>query len=68
VLNERKGSRRAAAIEELFAGDPIMYEPTNVVIGRIAISEVAGSSWSSSCRLLRLCPMASPSDITASAS
>ena len=42
VFNERIASKRAAAIDELFVAEPVMYEPTNVVSGRAAISEVAG--------------------------
>jgi hypothetical protein len=42
VFNERNASKRAAAIDELFVAEPVMYEPTNVVSGRAAISEVAG--------------------------
>jgi len=42
VFNERDAAKRAAALDELFVPDPIMYEPTGVVRGRIAISSVAG--------------------------
>ncbi|OHV15515.1 hypothetical protein BK022_18460 [Methylorubrum extorquens] len=41
VFNERDVDRRAAALNELFVAEPIMYEPTNVVQGRAAISAVA---------------------------
>lgn len=43
VFNERNADRRAAALNELFVAEPIMYEPTNVVQGRAAISAVAGN-------------------------
>ncbi|WP_082767057.1 nuclear transport factor 2 family protein [Bosea sp. PAMC 26642] len=42
VFNERNAGRRAAAIDELFSADPVMYEPDNVVRGQAAISAVAG--------------------------
>jgi hypothetical protein len=42
VFNERKARKRAIAIDELFVAEPVMYEPTNVVSGRAATSEVAG--------------------------
>ena len=42
VFNERDASKRAAAIEELFVAEPIMYEPDGVVTGRAAIADVAG--------------------------
>lgn len=42
VFNERDAARRAAAIDELYVEDPVMYEPDGVVQGRVAISEVAG--------------------------
>ena len=42
VFNERDAERRAAALEELFGAEPVMYEPTNVVTRCAAISEVAG--------------------------
>jgi len=42
VFNERDATKRGAALDELFVADPIMYEPTAVVRGRAAISEVAG--------------------------
>ena len=43
VFNERDADRRAAAIDELFVAEPVMYEPDKVVIGRAAIAAVAGS-------------------------
>jgi hypothetical protein len=43
VFNERDDARREAAIAELFVAEPVMYEPTNVVTGRAAISAVAGT-------------------------
>ncbi|TDH63133.1 nuclear transport factor 2 family protein [Dankookia rubra] len=42
VFNERDPARRAAAMEDLYVADPVMYEPTAVVTGRAAIAEVAG--------------------------
>jgi hypothetical protein len=42
VFNERDAARRDAAIAEVFAADPVMYEPTGVVQGRSNISDVAG--------------------------
>lgn len=42
VFSERDAGRRAAALEELFVEEPVMYEPDNVVTGRAAIGEVAG--------------------------
>ena len=43
VFNERDAQKRAAALEDLFVAEPTMYEPTNIVTGRAAISAVAGS-------------------------
>jgi hypothetical protein len=43
VFNERDAARRAAAIDELFVAEPVMYEPDKVVVGRAAIGAVAGS-------------------------
>jgi len=42
VFNERNAHKRAQAIDELFVADPVMYEPADVVEGRVAISRVAG--------------------------
>lgn len=42
VFNERDAGKRAAALADLFVDEPVMYEPTNVVRGRQAISAVAG--------------------------
>jgi hypothetical protein len=42
VFNERDDEGRARAIDALFAADPVMYEPDNIVEGRAAISAVAG--------------------------
>lgn len=42
VFNERDDGKRAAAIDELFVADPVMYEPDHVVKGRAAIAAVAG--------------------------
>lgn len=43
VFNERDAQKRIAAVQELFADTPTMYEPTGIVTGRAAISEVAGA-------------------------
>ncbi|MET7248141.1 nuclear transport factor 2 family protein [Methylobacterium sp. EM32] len=43
VFNERDADKREAALAELFADEPVMYEPTHVVRGRDAISTVAGN-------------------------
>ncbi|PSJ43108.1 nuclear transport factor 2 family protein [Allosphingosinicella deserti] len=43
VFNERDAARRAEAIAELYAADPVMYEPDAVIRGRDAISDVAGA-------------------------
>jgi len=42
VFNERDPDKRATAVDELFAVEPVMFEPDAVVSGRAAISEVAG--------------------------
>jgi hypothetical protein len=42
VFNERDATKRAEALNELYVADPVMYEPTAIVKGRNAISEVAG--------------------------
>lgn len=42
VFNERDDARRSAAVAELFAADPVMFEPTNIVRGQGAIADVAG--------------------------
>src|SRR5687767_8985625 len=42
VFNERDAARRAHAVAELYTDDAVMYEPTNVVVGRSAIADVAG--------------------------
>ena len=42
VFNERDAARRATALAELYVAEPVMYEPTGIVAGRAAISEVAG--------------------------
>ena len=42
VFNERDPAKRAAALDELYVAEPVMYEPTNVVRGRAAIADVAG--------------------------
>nr|WP_314580840.1 DUF1254 domain-containing protein [uncultured Pseudomonas sp.] len=43
VFNERDDIKRNAAVHELFSPEPTMYEPTGTVIGRSAISDVAGA-------------------------
>ncbi|WP_298961921.1 nuclear transport factor 2 family protein [uncultured Methylobacterium sp.] len=43
IFNERDAGRRAAALEELYVAEPVMFEPTSVVEGRSAISMVAGN-------------------------
>jgi hypothetical protein len=43
VFNERDAARRSAAMAEIFVDDPVMYEPSKVVNGREAISEIAGA-------------------------
>lgn len=43
VFNERDPEKRAAAMDELFVAEPIMFEPGGVVHGRAAIAEVAGA-------------------------
>ncbi|AWB22276.1 nuclear transport factor 2 family protein [Methylobacterium currus] len=43
VFNERDPGKRAAALDELFVAEPVMFEPTNVVAGRSAIAAVAGT-------------------------
>ncbi|EWY36114.1 hypothetical protein N825_29605 [Skermanella stibiiresistens SB22] len=42
VFNERDAEKRAAALNDLFVAEPILYEPANIVTGRAAISAVAG--------------------------
>jgi hypothetical protein len=43
VFNERDADRRSVALDELYVAEPVMFEPTNVVEGRSAISAVAGN-------------------------
>lgn len=43
VFNQRDAGRRAEAIAELYAADPVMYEPDAVIRGRDGISDVAGT-------------------------
>ena len=43
VFSEREGVRRRAAVSELFVSEPTMYEPTGIVTGQAAISDVAGA-------------------------
>ncbi|QAY75850.1 nuclear transport factor 2 family protein [Sphingosinicella sp. BN140058] len=43
VFNERDPARRAAAIAELYAEEPVMYEPDAIIHGRAAIADVAGA-------------------------
>ena len=42
VFNERDATKRERAVSELFVDQPVMHEPTNSLLGRAAISEVAG--------------------------
>jgi hypothetical protein len=42
VFNERDAGRRAAALDELYVADPVMFEPTDIVAGKVAIATVAG--------------------------
>ena len=42
VFNERDATKRELAVRELFVDEPVMHEPTNSLLGRAAISEVAG--------------------------
>ncbi|WP_439365356.1 nuclear transport factor 2 family protein [Bradyrhizobium sp. DASA03005] len=42
VFNERDEDKRQTAIAELFVEEPVMYEPTKIVRGRLEISRVAG--------------------------
>ena len=42
VFNERNPDHRARALAELYVDDPVMFEPEGVVVGREAISAVAG--------------------------
>jgi len=42
VFNERDDDKRRSAIAELFAEEPVLYEPTKVVRGRDEINRVAG--------------------------
>jgi SnoaL-like protein len=43
VFNECDADKRAAALDDLFVAEPVMYEPTDVVRGRAAIAQVAGA-------------------------
>jgi hypothetical protein len=43
IFNERDPARRAAALDDLYVADPLMYEPDAVVEGRAAIADVAGA-------------------------
>jgi hypothetical protein len=43
VFNERDPDKRAAALEELYVAEPVMFEPGKTIVGRVAISEVAGT-------------------------
>ena len=42
VFNERDATKRELAVRELYVDEPVMYEPTNILLGGAAISEVAG--------------------------
>lgn len=43
IFNERDADRRAAALDDLYVVEPVLYEPDRVVAGRAAISAVAGA-------------------------
>ncbi|KTS05424.1 hypothetical protein ABID82_002580 [Methylobacterium sp. PvP062] len=43
VFNERDAVVRAAALDQLYVAEPILFEPDNVVRGRAAIGAVAGA-------------------------
>ncbi|CAO4152366.1 nuclear transport factor 2 family protein [Methylorubrum extorquens] len=43
IFNERDAGKRAAALDELYVAEPVMFEPTDVVRGRSAIVAVAGN-------------------------
>jgi hypothetical protein len=43
VFNERDGTKRNAAVQELFSPEPTMFEPAGIVTGQAAISDVAGA-------------------------
>jgi hypothetical protein len=66
VFNERDADARAAAIAELYAVDPIMYEPDAIIEGRATISNVAGNCSSGSDPISGSPPKPTASDITAS--
>jgi hypothetical protein len=42
VFNERNPVRRVAAIEDLYAPEPILYEPVGIVRGREGVAKAAG--------------------------
>ncbi|AWN45354.1 hypothetical protein DK419_02655 [Methylobacterium terrae] len=42
VFSERDAVKRAVALDALFVAEPVLVEPTGIVRGRAAISEVAG--------------------------
>lgn len=42
MFSERDPQSRNAAIAELYTVDPTMYEPDNIIVGRDAISDIAG--------------------------
>lgn len=42
VFNERDVGKRAAALDELFVDEPVIFEPTDVMRGRAAIAAIAG--------------------------
>jgi hypothetical protein len=58
VFNERDAARRADAVAMLFVEEPVMYEPTTVVRGREAISNVAGTLLEQFGPTFRFAPMA----------
>ncbi len=40
VFNERDATKRELAVRELFVEQPVMYEPTDSVLGRAAIARL----------------------------
>jgi hypothetical protein len=47
VFNERDPAKRAAALDELYVAEPVMYEPTNVVRGGLPSLTSPASCWNS---------------------
>ena len=42
VFNEHDATKRELAVRELYVDEPVLYEPTSIVLGRAAISEAPG--------------------------